>query len=460
MAAIALGRRLLLSPTRNLVGAGAWSSFQHETWNRRRYSSATGETQRLNSEEDIMRLINQYVAYRQTPVSLQQFTDFGRNINVTTALNSCKFLRSELPVRLAHMVKEIDDIPPPLLKMKTVQMVRGWYLQSFKDLVEFPGLESADKNREEYVHTFTKMVAKVLTRHASVVTSIAQGILELKRLNGPYFLERPIQYFLDRLYMSRIGIRMLIGQHVELFGNKNSPATMIGVIDPQCQVTAVIRDAAENSRFLCDQYYCRSPNVEIITPHNKDQDFRFPYIPSHLYHMLFELLKNSMRAVVEYMPEDAPLSPIKVVLVKGDEDLTIKISDEGGGIPRSDMPHVFTYLYTTAQLPDTLTEDAARTDMNHAPLAGFGYGLPLSRLYARYMGGDLQLISMDGYGTDAYIYLKKSADAANEVLPTYSSNAIKHYNATSQLNDWLLRSQQNRVMKPISEQGVTGKESN
>lgn len=36
-----------------------------------------------------------------------------------------------------------------------------------------------------------------------------------------------------------------------------------------------------------------------------------------------------------------------------------------------------------------------------------GFGLPLSRLYARYFGGDLRILSLDGWGTDAYLTLHR-----------------------------------------------------
>ena len=59
-------------------------------------------------------------------------------------------------------------------------------------------------------------------------------------------------------------------------------------------------------------------------------------------HILFELLKNSLRAVVERhgVENEDDFPPIKVVVVEGKEDLTIKISDEGGGIPRSAVSRI------------------------------------------------------------------------------------------------------------------------
>ena len=93
------------------------------------------------------------------------------------------------------------------------------------------------------------------------------------------------------------------------------------------------------------------------------------------------------------------------MVAEGGEDVTIKVSDEGGGIARSGLPRIWTYLYSTARQPASL--DVAAEGDGAAVLAGYGYGLPISRLYARYFGGDLQIISMEGYGTDAYLHLNR-----------------------------------------------------
>ena len=49
------------------------------------------------------------------------------------------------------------------------------------------------------------------------------------------------------------------------------------------------------------------------------------YVPSHFYHIMFELMKNAMRAVVEHH-EDTDLPPLDVLLVMGNEDVSIKVN--------------------------------------------------------------------------------------------------------------------------------------
>ena len=71
-----------------------------------------------------------------------------------------------------------------------------------------------------------------------------------------------------------------------------------------------------------------------------------------------------------------------------------------------------------------------------APLAGYGYGLPLSRLYARYFHGDLILNSYDGYGTDAVVYLKTMTHEATELLPVFNKTSTKQYKSAIPTADW------------------------
>jgi pyruvate dehydrogenase kinase 2/3/4 len=260
---------------------------------------------------------------------------------------------------------------------------------------------------------FTEVIKAIKVRHNNVVPTMAMGVQQLKKDINPKIINEDfveIHQFLDRFYMSRIGIRMLIGQHVELH-NPNPRPHVVGYIDTRMSPVEVARNASDDARSICCRQYGSAPDVHIYG----DPDFTFPYVSAHLHLMVFELVKNSLRAVEErYMNSDKVSPPIRIIVADGIEDVTIKISDEGGGIPRSGLRKIFTYLYSTARNP--LDEHADLGVGDNVTMAGYGYGLPISRLYARYFGGDLQIISMEGYGTDAYLHLSRLGDS-QEPLP-------------------------------------------
>ncbi|KAK2166750.1 hypothetical protein NP493_1307g01024 [Ridgeia piscesae] len=353
---------------------------------------------------------------------------------------SFTFLRNELPVRLANIMKEINLLPKQLLCMPSVQLVESWYEQSFEELVAF---DKADCTDQTVLERFCDTLIKIRNRHNNVVETMAQGMLEMKETHciEPTNFDCQIQYFLDRFYLSRISIRMLISQHTLVFGQTlPENVRQIGSIDPYCNVLQVAEDAYENARFLCEQYYMTAPECNFIclNPHEKVKEILITYVPSHLYHMLFELIKNSMRAVVEKHEDEPSIPKLDLMICKGKEDVTFKLSDQGGGIARSEVDVLFNYMYSTAPRPPS------PNSASNTPLAGYGYGLPLSRLYAKYFNGDLRLNSVEGYGTDATIYLKVFPSDASELLPVYNKTSRNKYDDVSvPISDWSDSSQKN-----------------
>ena len=94
--------------------------------------------------------------------------------------------------------------------------MRDWYLDSFRDIRYFP--EVRNQNDEL---AFTQMIKMVKVRHNNVVPTMALGVQQLKnqlcRTRKVPFGFDEIHEFLDRFYLSRIGIRMLIGLQLKLF---------------------------------------------------------------------------------------------------------------------------------------------------------------------------------------------------------------------------------------------------
>ncbi|KAK8948056.1 hypothetical protein KSP40_PGU011687 [Platanthera guangdongensis] len=389
--------------------------------------------------------VQRWGSMKQTGVNLKYMMEFGSRPTEKNLLISAQFLHKELPIRIARRAIELENLPfglsqkPAVLKLIfcvlcnsgvvnigisdqaicrnleaeaqltllsegqrnsfrttaffVLHLVRDWYLESFRDLRVFPEI----KDRVDELE-FTQMIKMIKVRHNNVVPAMALGVQQLKKDLDPTVVLKDlheIYQFLDRFYMSRIGIRMLIGQHVALHDPDPEPGC-IGQINTRISPMHIAQTASDDARSICFREYGDAPKVDIYG----DPNFTFPYVPSHLHLMVFELVKNSLRAVQErFMTSDKDVPPVRIIVADGIEDVTIKISDEGGGIARSGLSKIFTYLYSTAKNP---------LDENHEGLsegvimAGYGYGLPISRLYARYFGGDLQMISMEGYA-----YLEK-----------------------------------------------------
>lgn len=123
--------------------------------------------------------------------------------------------------------------------MPSVHLVQNWYVKSFHEILEFEDIKSIDKKNLiklvnitwnfqtissinyfiffrliEIHNRFCETLVKIRNRHADVVPTMAKGVIELRESHPvDQTIEHRIHYFLDRFYMSRIGIRMLINQH-------------------------------------------------------------------------------------------------------------------------------------------------------------------------------------------------------------------------------------------------------
>lgn len=149
--------------------------------------------------------------------------------------------------------------------------------------------------------------------------------------------------------------------------------------------------------------------------------------------MLTELLKNAFRATVEQRWDQHDISsarsippvlvtvssPPRLLGVGRPSYLSIRVRDEGGGVAAKNMAKIFSYAFSTAKRDVHLEEEtgggpyaaqqvggsaslgvgegrrhgeaflfgevAGKSFQTGAgTLAGLGYGLPMSKLYARY----------------------------------------------------------------------------
>ena len=367
-----------------------------------------------------------------------------------TQEESYKFITNEIPIRLANMIMELQLLPKVLFIQPLFQEILFQHIQSFKDLLEFPTATFNQETNKKYV----TCIMEIRTRHIDTVPNMAAAIegIMTDDVEGK-MNKQDIQFFLDRLNTSRISIHLLISMYTAVMkkSHKKCPtiSSLIGTIDPQCDIIGVAEEAFDDASYLCCREYKDHPLLEIegrdSTRRNLVvEEVRMSYIERHLHHIFFEVFKNAMRATMEEFKKNKLLkpSPVRCHVTKSEEDISIRVSDLGGGISREMVDKVCLYHFTSAEkfamARYCLMPGSGGLESHAHPMHGLGYGLPLSRVYARYFKGDLNIISMHGLGSDVYIYLKAISDDAKECLPKYSIQTanIIHKNNKGKVSDW------------------------
>ncbi|KAF5221324.1 putative developmentally regulated phosphoprotein [Trypanosoma cruzi] len=350
-----------------------------------------------------------------------------------TGYNAEIFCHMELPVLLARLIMAIDTLPCGLNAMPSVLLVRNTYLDSFKKLIkcDFPD------NDESILH-FRRVVADIEEAHSKrdVLGTMAMGLLELKKL-----LSRHRQYVfsqnkkpsgsafeltLDEALMDvtkpmdNFSLRMVNYNFISrmLLTLEENDDDMVGMVDLKIDLERVVRNAVDDAKEVCTQHYGECPDVKFII--SKDANtMRFPHMSSTITYIVVELMKNAFRATVEShmernsagMVDCSNMPPVEVLvnIKKNAKHACICVSDEGLGMTRAQCELAMTYAYTTVKRPviqHGADEDPEEERNGVSPLAGYGFGLPMSRVYAQAFGGDLVMSTMEGYGTRVYYYIK------------------------------------------------------
>lgn len=332
----------------------------------------------------ITNLLKVYAKKNFTPLQINFLNNTGVTKSKSLLLNQTKFLHEEISIRLSHRVFDLLKLPYGIPLIEPVKNVIDLYSNSFERI------QKNKVNNQEDINDLCVLLMDIKDKHSNLEDKISQGINILKgSLDNSLIDYKLINNELDKFFLSRISIRTLITQHNEIINNNNS-------LIKDCNLNKIINDSIENVNYMCDTIYDSSQDIELLS----DKEIIFPYIPSHIYYMLNEILKNSC---VAHFKDCKNNEKITIDYSEGVKDIIIKISDKANSFPVDDLEKMMTYSYSSS--PVEIIEEYEL--FNKPIICGFGFGLPMAKLYAKYFGGKLIINPMENKGTDVLIYINK-----------------------------------------------------
>ena len=366
------------------------------------------------------------------PVSIQMLLASARDTSARARLANANFLKNEMCSRRAHILKLLHLTPQPMTSQPAVRELGGVYWERLRDMLQVPEVKTEEEEaafQQEMIALNDRIIAQWGLEEQMSLDALSQMQEEavgegLQRL--PLEARLAVDRHLDAIFLARIGLRFLLEHYVATVDPNagNGPGTqgaaaaagghsgsVAGIINTKCNPIAICHELAEETRNRLTEEYGSAPDVEI----RGDASHTFTFVPAHLRFVLGPLIKNSSVATLRHhhnkvkagtLPEGAELPPVRVICAVSDEAVQFKLVDEAGGIRRSSLTNVWSYRALDSKWWK----------------ARDGLSLPLARLYCKYFGGSLDLVPMEGFGTDCYVSFNRLAHKNSEHIIPVDSN--------------------------------------
>eukprot|EP00927_Polykrikos_kofoidii_P042405 TRINITY_DN36328_c0_g1_i1.p1 TRINITY_DN36328_c0_g1~~TRINITY_DN36328_c0_g1_i1.p1 ORF type:complete len:409 (-),score=39.14 TRINITY_DN36328_c0_g1_i1:68-1294(-) len=297
----------------------------------------------------------------------------------------------EIPKHFAQRILRIEEIKN-WEEDENLKDLHSRYWTSFQEM----RMASVDGNLAD----FTTTVRQLKVRQKEVLPLLRKTIQQNRSLSSGGKDEHFWNTWLDHFLRSRVSTEMLTSQYLAIINQVDKGQDVLtGIVDPACNPAAICERAVMAAKHLAFTHENFTPKVEVEV--RSKISTSFSYIPIYLHYILLEVLKNSCMAMARRTTSGADdgENPLQVVISSDDQRVAVRISDQGGGIPFEVGDRVWKFNYSG------WSEGNPNSEATN--LSGFGLGLPLARLYAQYLGGNLSLVSLPEYGVDTYLLLPR-----------------------------------------------------
>ncbi|KAI9298707.1 alpha-ketoacid dehydrogenase kinase [Neoconidiobolus thromboides FSU 785] len=405
----------------------------------------------------INQVLDTYTGKEIKKLTLRQLIFFGRNLNEERLLTSANYVRTELPVRIAHRIKDFQNLPFKVGINPYIQEAYQLYWEAFDQLKKIRNIDTLDKNIE-----FCKILNGLLKEHLVVISKLSLGMAEC----SPYLPPERIDGFMHKALTSRIARRVVAEQHIALtsqFQKELIDNSKVGIVSINCDSLSTIKKCSKLAlKNVVDSFTCSSGGKVLpkeVIPQliiNNETKAGFPFVQDHIEYVLFEVLKNAYKATISHALSTPDSSyrapPIQVAIAEGSEEVAIRISDLGGGIPLNYLSSLFSFSRCDQErrnalgefpkltakvdmdLPIThklnkeeLQQNNLATQFSKTCFSKLGMGLPVSRITMQYWGGNLNINTLPGLGTDVYLRFPNSRIGAKEHLAFDPPMLDQHY---------------------------------